>query len=579
MISARPLLKHLSRYSALLIIFILSGLTSCTKVKEQAVYTSDAESIHAGEALFSKNCSACHNFRMDGIGPNLAGVTSDTSKSWIKGFISNPQGYIDNKDPRALGLKADFKGVMPSFGQFSDGEMENLLAFIHTKVKRLPKNNYDTLTAIKDPFPDSIPMSTLQVDLEPVSQIPASSNKNLLTRITKFQSAANNGFYVLDLRGTLYLVDKNKALPYFDMKKEQPAFIDEPGMATGFGSFAFHPEFKSNGLLYTTHAEPPKSKPADFTYADSIPTTLQWVLTEWKTDKPGQVPFAGTGREILRWDMVTQMHGVQEIMFNPYAKPKDEDYGLLYIGIGDAGSVEYGYYFLAGNEHSYLGSIFRIDPMGTNSKNGRYGIPAINPLAKDTSPTTVKEIYAYGFRNPHRITWLRTGEILAGNIGQHNVESLYKVIVGKNHGWPIREGKFVIDSEGDINRVYPLPPNDSINKLVYPVIQYDHDEGLAMAGGYEYKGKAIPAFAGKFILGDIAKGKVFIADVSKIREGKPTAIQRLHLRIAGKENTLLAIAGLGRVDMRLGQDAQGELYVMTKYDGRIYRMVRAEKVK
>jgi len=578
MTSARPFQKHLSKYSALLVLFALYGLTSCTKGKEEALYSSDVESIHAGEALFTKNCSACHNFRLNGIGPNLAGVTRDTSKAWIKGFISNPQGYIDNKDHRALGLKSDFKGVMPAFGQFSESEMESLLAFLHTKEKRVIKNNYDTLTAIKDPFPDSIPMSDLRVDLEPVIQIPASSDKNLLTRITKFQSAPNGGFYMLDLRGTLYLVDKNKAVPYFDIKKEEPAFIDEPGMATGFGSFAFHPEFKSNGLFYTTHAEPPKSKPADFTYADSIPTTLQWVLTEWKTDKPGQVPFAGKGREILRWDMVTQMHGVQEITFNPYAKPKDEDYGLLYIGIGDAGSVEYGY-LLAGNEHSYLGSIFRIDPLGTNSKNGRYGIPATNPFAKDPSPATVKEIYAYGFRNPHRITWLRTGEILAGNVGQHHVESLYKVMEGKNHGWPIREGDFVIDSEGDINRVYPLPPNDSINGLVYPVIEYDHDEGLAMAGGYEYKGKAIPAFAGKFVLGDIAKGKIFIADVSKIRNGKHTDIQRLHLRIGGKETTLLAVAGLGRVDMRLGQDAQGELYVTTKYDGRIYKMVRAEKVK
>jgi mono/diheme cytochrome c family protein len=572
------LLKNFRNYSALLVILAVFGLASCNKEKKEGLYSSDVESIHAGEALFTKNCSACHNFRLNGIGPNLAGVTRDTSKAWIKGFISNPQGYIEHKDPRALGLKADFKGVMPSFGQFSDDEMESLLAFLHTKVKRVIKNNYDTLTAIKNPFPDSIPMSDLRVDLEPVIQIPASSDKNLHTRITKFQSAPNGGFYILDLRGTLYRVDKNKAVPYFDIKKQTPAFIDEPGMATGFGSFAFHPEFKSNGLFYTTHTEPPKSKPADFTYADSIPSTLQWVLTEWKTDKPGAVPFSGTRREILRWDMVTQMHGVQEIMFNPYAKPKDEDYGLLYIGIGDAGAVEYGY-LLAGNEHSYLGSIFRIDPLGTNSKNGRYGIPPTNPFAKDTSPATVKEIYAYGFRNPHRITWLKTGELVAGNVGQRNIESLYRVTAGKNHGWPIREGKFVIDAAGDINRVYPLPPNDSVNGLIYPVIEYDHDEGLAMAGGYEYKGKAIPAFAGKFILGDIAKGKIYIADVSKIREGKHVDIQRLHLRIGGKETTLLAVAGLGRVDMRLGQDAQGELYVTTKYDGRIYKMVHAEKVK
>jgi len=71
-----------------------------------------------------------------------------------------------------------------------------------------------------------------------------------------------------------------------DMAKLKPEFINEPGLGTGFGSFAFHPDFAKNGLLYTTHTEAPNSGKADFTYADSIKVTLQWVLTEWKAYEP-----------------------------------------------------------------------------------------------------------------------------------------------------------------------------------------------------------------------------------------------------------------------------------------------------
>ena len=160
-----------------------------------------------------------------------------------------------------------------------------------------------------------------------------------------------------------------------DMAKLKPKFINEPGLATGFGSFAFHPDFAKNGLLYTTHTEAPNSGKADFTYADSIKVTLQWVLTEWKADDPNAPTFSGTSRELLRVNMVSGIHGVQEITFNPLAKPGDEDYGLLYIGIGDGGAVEEGYPFIAHSKEKIWGTIIRIDPAGRNSANGQYGIP------------------------------------------------------------------------------------------------------------------------------------------------------------------------------------------------------------
>ena len=172
---------------------------------------------------------------------------------------------------------------------------------------------------------------------------------------------------------------------------------------------------------------------------------------------PGADTFSGTSRELLRVDMVTDSHAVQDITFNPLSKPGDKDYGMLYIGIGDGGSVQVGYPFLLHGKETIWGTILRIDPMGRNSANGQYGIPPDNPFAQNQNTKALGEIYAYGFRNPHRITWIKSGEMLAFNIGQANIESVNLIIPGQNYGWPIREGNFVFNPYGDLSKVYQLP--------------------------------------------------------------------------------------------------------------------------
>ncbi len=298
--------------------------------------------------------------------------------------------------------------------------------------------------------------------------------------------------FVLDLRGKLYKLENNRPAVYMDMAKLRSSFINKPGLATGFGSFAFHPDFYKNGLLYTTHTEPAGTAKADFTYPDSIKVTLQWVVTEWKTDQPKAFPFSGKGRELFRVDMVQGIHGLQEIAFNPLSKKGDKDYGMLYIGIGDGGSVEKGYPFLIHSTEKIWGSILRIDPAGRNGSNGKYGIPSDNPFVKNENVKTLKEIYAYGFRNPHRISWSQSGQMLACNIGLTNIESLYIIKPGNDCGWPVREGGFLLNPYGNLDMVHSLPPGDSTSHFTYPVAQYDHDEGKAISGGFEYQGKDVP---------------------------------------------------------------------------------------
>jgi glucose/arabinose dehydrogenase len=328
-------------------------------------------------------------------------------------------------------------------------------------------------------------------------------------------------------------------------------------------------------LLYTTHVEAPGSGVADFAYADTIKVMLQWVLSEWKTDKPNAFPFEGTSREMFRANMVHSFHGVQEITFNPLAKPGDEDYGLLYIGVGDGSSVEMGYPFLAHSKNKFWGSILRIDPQGNDSKNGHYGIPKTNPFAGDSDPAVVKEIFAYGFRNPHRISWSKTGQILASNIGHHNVEGLNIIESGRDYGWPEREGTFVNRYTENMSVVYPLPANDASYNITYPVAQYDHDEGKAISGGLEYWGNSLNALKGKYIFGDIVRGRLFFVEMKDLKIGSQATIRELQLTLNGVKKTLVELTGEDKVDVRFGRDHTGEMYILTKPDGKVYKITGA----
>lgn len=567
--------KKISCYGLLLCVILLS-LYSCGPGEKDAGnnISSDSTQISKGAVAFQQNCASCHSFEQDGIGPHLGGITKEVSSEWIQNFIKDPQSMIAAGDERATKVFERYQVYMPSFSYLSDEELNQLVAFMHTKEAPALINIVSKADVLEDPIPDSIALSDMVLNLELVTQIPPSGDKPLGTRIVKMDfTPASDRMFILDLRGKLYEVKNKVPVEYLNMAERFPKFIHQPGLATGFGSFAFHPEFESNGLLYTSHTEAAGSAKADFGYADSIPVNLQWVVSEWKTDAPGKLPFTGEGRELMRVNMVTHMHGVQELTFNPLARPGDEDYGLLYIGIGDGGSVERGYPFLVHSLDKIWGTIIRIDPAGTNSTNGKYGIPASNPFADDQNPGTVKEIYANGFRNPHRITWTRSGQMLATNIGHHSIESLNQIEAGKDYGWPIREGSFVLKPEESMDYLYPLPPDDSSYNITYPVAQYDHDEGNAICGGFEYWGKEVPALRGKYLFGDIPRGKLFYVETADLKPGSQASIKEWQVAYRGKTMKLSELCGDNRVDLRFGRDYKGELYIFTKPDGKVYRLV------
>lgn len=534
--------------------------------------SSFAQDTRSGEKLFDANCAGCHNFKQDGIGPQLGGLKGVLDHTYLINFIKSPKAQIDAQVARALDKAKKFGTVMPDFKQLTPAELDDLVAYILEKPAPSVRAASGKI-AIENPIVPSIAPSSITLSLQKVLQFPVTNKTQPRTRINKMSfHPITKETLVADLQGKIYILSANNQPDvYFDATEHFKKFINTPGLATGLGSFAFHPDYAKNGLVYTTHSEPKDAAKADFAYADSIPVRLQWVVNEWIVANPRSRVLTGKRRELLRINVVDQIHGMQEIAFNPYARPNDQDYGLLYIGVGDGGAVEKGYPFIARNKNHVWGKVLRIDPAGRTSKNSQYGIPKSNPfVGKDG----LDEVYAAGFRNPNRISWTKDGKILVANIGQRQIESLYLLKAGKNYGWPDREGTFLIDSTANVNTIYPLPKNDARYGYSYPVAQYDHDEGNAIIGGFEYTGKQLPQLAGKYIFGEIVRGRVFYVNLSEIKEGAQATIHEFPLRLEGQPTSLKELSNANKVDLRIGQDAAGELYLMTKSDGMMYKVVK-----
>jgi len=563
------------QFVVILLLIISSCGTDESNSKIEQKYLRGELPVQEGMVVFNQNCASCHNFNSAEIGPNLAGITAKMDKEWIKTFIQNPQKMIQKGDERALAQFKKFGVYMPAFEHLEEKDLENLLAFIHKFSEGEKKNTSNRKGALINPITEPIPESNFNLVVEEFTTIPSSSPTPPDTRINTLRTQGKGKLerlFISDLRGTLFEIIGQKPHPYLIISEFIQEFIDAPGLGSGLGSFAFHPDFETNGLLYTTHTEPSKTKKADFAVSSEVKSRLQWVLSEWKTKTPTAPTFTGQQRELMRVDMVTQIHGFQELTFNPNAKPNTPDYGLLYLGIGDGGAALAGHPELCGTKNRIWGSVIRIDPKGSNSENGRYGIPESNPFAHKEG---LGEIFCYGFRNPHRISWEQGGtqKILISNIGQHSIEEVNLGRKGAHFGWPFREGSFVFDVNANPELVYT--PTDKEREAMFhdPVIQYDHDEGNAVSGGFVYKNDQIPSLKGNYLFGDIARGTLFLTPLVEIENGKQASIQKIGLELNGEKTSFISIRPNERVDLRFGQDSGGELYLFTKSNGKVYRVI------
>lgn len=448
--------------------------------------------------------------------------------------------------------------------------------------------------ALTDPIPTKIAKGNIVVGVASFLQLPRTedvSSEGAHPAFARLQYLlpvrdGSGRLMINDTRGLLYVTDSDGAelQVYLDLREQAVGFSDATfANETGLAGFSFHPDFSKPGApgygkFYTSFSSPSDHGYAN--YLDDAASNHESVIREWTAVDPAANIFAGTSREIFRIGQFDQNHNIGTIKFNPYATAGSADYGILYVSLGDGG----GAHDPEENGQSLatpMSAVMRIDPLGGGGLK-QYGIPADNPFVND--PEIASEIWVYGLRHTQQFSFDTDGRVFMADIGQSQVEEINIGIAGGNYGWRVREGMFATAFAFESARpgpVYPRPENDP-QEFIYPVAQYDHDEGNAVGSGFVYRGNAIPALQGKYVFADMVRGRIFFIEVEGLSAGEPALVQELRLQFDGVEREFYDVSSYPnayspreRSDLRMGIDSEGELYLLSKGDGRVRKLVPA----
>ena len=438
-------------------------------------------------------------------------------------------------------------------------------------------------------FPEPIAPSDFSVGIETYATVPDSSDRQP-PRISVLTWDPLGRIFANDQRGPLYLVEGRgtEATEYLDLRDhDELALIST--FEAGFQSFAFHPDFAESGRagfgrFYTIHSSAATNRSPDFDPGGG--TSFHSLLLEWQTGEPTAAKFVPLDenqpyREVLRFDQPYGNHNTGLIDFNPMATAGDDDFGNLYVAVGDGGSggdpQENGQ--KAGNP---FGAILRIDPLGSDAANGQYGIVSQNLFAADDSPVTLAEVYSYGLRNPQRFGWdTATGNLFIADIGQNTIEEINLGTNGGNFGWNKREGSFAYRSDDTADYLNPAAEYDHSNLVADPPTRI---RNRAVTTGEVARGTGIPDLDGHLLLADFPTGSMFVLDVdTDPLDGGQDGLRELQIvdatgptNLIDLVNEVRADRGLSRasrVDLRFSVGSPSEVFVTNKHDGVIRRFV------
>ena len=391
-------------------------------------------------------------------------------------------------------------------------------------------------------------------------------------------SPDNTGrLFVIDQAGKIWIIDQsgNKlSNPFIDVTSTMVplnAGYDERGLL----GLAFHPQFATNHKFYIYYQLPPRTG-----------NNLSRIAEFQTSTSNANVADMASEKILLELNDPQSNHNGGTLAFGPD--------GLLYIAIGDGGGlndvgtghVDDWYAANAGGNgqditSNLLGNILRIDV----DNGSPYSIPPDNPfVGKDG----LDEIYAYGFRNPYRMSFDMGGnhDLIAGDAGQSLYEEIDLVIKGGNYGWNVKEGTHCFNTNNDSRERNACPVEDSAgNPLLDPVIEVKNlanpeGGGLmnAIVGGNVYRGTALPNLFGRYVFGGFssdeskAAGKIYVAKSSTIGLW---SFEELNLKsFPGDINQYLK---------GFGQDQDGEVYVTATRQlgpqgvtGKVWKLVAAK---
>lgn len=333
--------------------------------------------------------------------------------------------------------------------------------------------------------------------------------------------------FVLAKAGRIRLIKDGELLPtpFLDLRGEVGSGASEQGLL----GLAFHPRYGNpvaGGRFYVN-------------YTDKGGDT---VLAEYRVSEDADVADPDSERVLLQVGQPAANHNGGDLAFGPD--------GYLYVALGDGGPSDRGAGSAAdgrsGDPDTLLGSILRLDV----DRGEPYGIPPDNPFTQDGAMRD--EIWAYGLRNPWRISFDRvTGDLYIADVGPADWEEVNRQAAGAgggaDYGWPTLEGNHCRGGGEDCQPPAAARP---------PILEYSHDEGgCAITGGYVYRGELAPALRGAYLFGDYCSGRIWAG-----WRDEAGSWQRAEL-----DHTDLDISSFGQ-----GED--GELYVADKGGGKIYRL-------
>lgn len=381
--------------------------------------------------------------------------------------------------------------------------------------------------------------------------------------------------YIADQVGKLYLHDSDglHSEPVLDLTGQivelKPKY-DERGLL----GVVLHPEFMDNRRFYVRYSAPNRGNtPEEYDHTE--------VLAEFRMANDGMSVDPDSERVLLEVPEPQFNHNGGDITFGPD--------GYLYTSLGDGGDeLDLGPGHVEGGNgqdvtENLLGSILRID---VDERDGTkpYAIPDDNPLVGEEG---LAEQYAWGFRNPWRMSFDSQGRLFTGDVGQYLFEEVNVVEKGGNYGWRLKEGTHDFDPDTPKDPPETAPErNNRGERLIDPIIEYPHisgDEviGSAVVGGYYYEGDEIPTLRDAYVFGDWTtsrdkpSSRLFVARPPESGEGLWAMKE---LEVASSSN-----GRLNRFVRGFARDRRGELYVLSNTThvpkgttGAVHKLVPAE---